>query len=140
MQNYGFYNASTLATLQNNFFPTINCTVTDAACQNAASLDTIMNAQLEFNPADFDPSASGPIPFRPVHDGSLVTTTLTNSFPSSLKPLLLTTVNDEGAASIFSGINFVVPNGAYQPGAYGSMRQHGPCRGSSGFSAPFRYP
>lgn len=111
--NYGFYNASTLTTLQDGFFPTINCAPTNATCQNALSLDTIMNAQLDFNPADFDPSTLGPIPFRPVHDGSLITTTLTTTFPSALKPLLLTTVHDEGAPTIFGAIDFVLPSVAY---------------------------
>ncbi|EJD53143.1 alpha/beta-hydrolase [Auricularia subglabra TFB-10046 SS5] len=107
--DYGFFNTSTLTTLQNNFFPMLNCTATDPTCQNALALGDIMEAQMNFNAAQFDGSTAGPIPFRPVHDGSLITSTLTHSFPTTRKPMLVTTANDEGAAMIFSGIPVVLP-------------------------------
>jgi len=52
-----------------------------------------------------DASAGLPEPIRPVLDGSLLTSSLTKTFPSNLKPILLTTVKDEalpGTYLIFS--------------------------------------
>ncbi|KAH7107620.1 alpha/beta-hydrolase [Auriculariales sp. MPI-PUGE-AT-0066] len=102
--NYAMYNASTLTTLQNNFFPNLGCSTTDAACHNALSLGSILTAQIGFTPADYDGSTAGPIPYRPIKDGSLVTSSLTTTFPSTLKPVLVTTAHDEGGALIYGQV------------------------------------
>lgn len=41
-------------------------------------------------------------PIRPVLDGVVITTSLTTSFPSTSKPLLITTVRDEAAPQLYS--------------------------------------
>jgi len=101
---YGFYNSSTITTLQNNFFPSVGCTTTNSTCHNALSLGDIMDAQMSFNPVDYDASTAGQIPFRPSKDGTLITKSLTTTFPSSPKPLLVTTAHDEAAVFIYGSL------------------------------------
>lgn len=105
--DYAFYKPATLATFQNAFFPgALNCSTADAACQAAVPLSTIMAAQQTFKDdcVSLDSAAAGPVPLRPVADGALITSTLTSTFPASLKPLLVTNVKDEGAPLVFGGL------------------------------------
>ncbi|KZV92999.1 alpha/beta-hydrolase [Exidia glandulosa HHB12029] len=105
--DYAFYKPATLTTFQNSFFPnSLNCSTSNTACLNALSLGTIMSAQQDFtsDAPSLDPASAGPVPLRPVVDNSLLTTTLTSTFPSSLKPLLVTNVKNEGAPLVFGGI------------------------------------
>jgi len=103
--DYAFYKPATIINLQSAFFqPMLNCSTSATSCLNSVPLSTILSAQddLRGAAAGIDGATAGPVPFRPVHDGSLITTTLTSTFPSgSLKPLLITTVANEGAAAIF---------------------------------------
>lgn len=105
--NYAFYKPATLTTFQNSFFPnSLNCSTSNTACLNALPLSKIMSAQQDFttNCVSLDAASAGPVPLRPVVDGSLITSSLTETFPSSLKPILVTNVKDEGAPSIFGAL------------------------------------
>ena len=114
---YGFYNSSTITTLQNNFFPSVGCTTTNSTCHNALSLGAIMDAQMSFNPVNYDASTAGQIPFRPSKDGTLITKSLTTTFPSSPKPLLVTTAHDEAAVFIYGSLP-ELPDYYYSPGMW----------------------
>ena len=48
-------------------------------------------------------------PIRPVRDGNLIQYSLTTTFPSNLKNLLLTTVKDEGGSAIYDAIRDPLP-------------------------------
>ncbi|EJD39567.1 alpha/beta-hydrolase [Auricularia subglabra TFB-10046 SS5] len=103
--DYAFYKPSTLTTFRNAFFSgSLNCSATDSACLNALPLATILSAQQDFaaSCAELDGAAAGPVPFRPVLDNSLITASLTSVFPSTLKPILVTNVKDEGAPSVYA--------------------------------------
>lgn len=52
----------------------------------------------------------GSEPIRVVHDGNFITTTLTeNSFPSPLKPIIVTNVNMEAGPAIYGGFDVPPP-------------------------------
>lgn len=104
--DYGFFKPTTISTFQKAYFPSVNCSTTNASCQTALSLASIMSAQNDFLPgvASLDAAASGPLALRPVIDNQLITSTLTTTFPSSLKPLLITNVKDEAGPTIFGSI------------------------------------
>jgi len=68
-----------------------------------------------FNPIEHDPSTAGSIPLRPIKDGSLIQHSLTTSFPSNLKPALITTNHDEAANFIFGQLP-ELPAAAYHDG------------------------
>ncbi|KZV92673.1 alpha/beta-hydrolase [Exidia glandulosa HHB12029] len=116
--DYGFFKPTTITTFQKNFFPSLNCSVSNASCQSALSLGAIMSAQNDFLPGapDLDAASAGPLALRPVIDNQIITTTLTTTFPSSLKPLLITTVKNEAGPTIFGGGGVPqVPNDFYAP-------------------------
>jgi len=56
-----------------------------------------------------DPAAGFAEPIRPVFDGTLLTTSLTSTFPSNLKPLLLTTTRDDALVGTFRAFTDPVP-------------------------------
>jgi carboxylesterase type B len=110
--DYGFLSVATQQTLQSTYNQLISCDATDSACQKALSVDAILDAQgTLFNESgNLDPSTAGGEPFRTVHDGSLITSPLdsTAPFPSVSKPILVSTVLDEGAITVY-GIEFSSP-------------------------------
>lgn len=98
---------STFTTLQSYFYtqllPCGDCLST--------SVQDIITAQAQYvNTAFFvTPAASLGEPTHPVLDGSVLTTSLTMTFPSNLKPLLLTTVKDEALPVTYSVFGYPVP-------------------------------
>ena len=70
---------------------------------------------MAFDPREHDPSTAGNIPLRPIKDGSLIQYSLTTSFPSNLKPALITTNHDEAGTFIFGAIP-QLPAAAYHNG------------------------
>ncbi|KAJ3744994.1 alpha/beta-hydrolase [Lentinula detonsa] len=103
--DYGFQSSTTQKTLQSAYNNLINCAATDYVCQNALSVDDILNAQgTLFNEAfNLDASAGAGEPLRPVNDGTLITSPLdsTAPFPSVNKPILVSTVLNEAALTIY---------------------------------------
>ncbi|KAF5393340.1 hypothetical protein D9757_000568 [Collybiopsis confluens] len=112
--DYGFFSSTTQKTLQNAYNQLINCDDSDYSCQKALSIDDILNAQgtlyNEAGSGSLDASAAGGEPLRTVHDGSLITSPLdsTAPFPSVNKPILVSTVSDEAAITIY-GVEFKSP-------------------------------
>lgn len=97
---------STFTTLQSYYYSQLP----SGDCLNTPVQD-IINAQKQFSLSAFfiDPAASLGEPTRPVLDGSLLTTSLTTSFPSNLKPILLTTVKDDALVGVYSVYTQPVP-------------------------------
>ena len=95
----------TFTTLQSYFYSQLcgNCLTT--------SVQDIINAQAQFVRDAFfiDPEAGLGQPTRPVLDGTVLTTSLTTTFPSTLKPLLLTTVKDDGLVGTYMVFSTAVP-------------------------------
>jgi len=56
-----------------------------------------------------DPAAGPAEPIRPVLDGTLIQYSLTSTFPSNLKNILLTTVKDEAGPAIYGAFTSPVP-------------------------------
>jgi carboxylesterase type B len=115
-KTYGFASMDALTNLQSAFFTNsgFSCGGTDLACQQAISTSDIINAQNGFffqaEIGAIDISVVGGSPIRIVHDGSFVTTTLTgSSFPSTLKPIVVTTVNKEAGPAILAQHSDAVP-------------------------------
>ncbi|KAH7099643.1 alpha/beta-hydrolase [Auriculariales sp. MPI-PUGE-AT-0066] len=118
--DYGFSKASTVSKLRDAYFqPMLNCSPSSSSCLNALSLSKIISTQGQIisDAPTIDAATAGPVALRPEFDGSLITSTLTRSFPSSLKPLLITNVNNEGAAFIFGpgAVPADLPTDVYQP-------------------------
>jgi hypothetical protein len=116
-------------TLQSFFNTQISCDASNTACQNALSVDTIIKASTTLfeNATTIDPSAGSGQPIRPVHDGTLITHTMdsTSPFPKSSKPLLLSTVLDEAALTIYGTFTSAVPTSEYDQivaATFGSTR------------------
>lgn len=88
---------------------------------NALSLTDILNAESDLSGAapGLTPAANPAEPLRPVHDGTLVTSTFTpiTPFPRVNKPLLITTVNDEAGFTIYGGVG----PGGLDPATYEFM-------------------
>ncbi|KAJ3836843.1 alpha/beta-hydrolase [Lentinula raphanica] len=140
--DYGFQSTTTQKTLQNAYNSLINCAASDYACQNVLSVDSILNAQgTLFNEAfNLDPSAGAGEPLRPVNDGTLITSTLdsTAPFPSVNKPILVSTVLDEAALTIY-GAEFTttLPEDEFLPVCQASL---GDSRAASVANASFYKP
>ncbi|KAH9950203.1 alpha/beta-hydrolase [Amylocystis lapponica] len=104
--DYGFLNTTTQGTLLNYFNSQISCGSSDSTCLASLSVDDILNAQqnLTNNAASLDPAAGSAEPIRPVRDNELIMNPLdlTAPFPTMSKPILVTTVLDEAALTIYS--------------------------------------
>jgi hypothetical protein len=83
----------------------LSCGATDLGCQQSTSLSEVLDAQIQvyFNAPLIDITTAGSQPIRVVHDGQFIQYTLTgSSFPSTLKPIALTTVNMEAGPAIYN--------------------------------------
>lgn len=93
------------------------------------SLEEILTAQsnLYDNAIDLDPSATQDEPIRPVHDGTFITSTLDSStpFPKVSKPILLSTVLNEAAVTIYGSITEPLPASAYKSTVEDAFGQSG---------------
>jgi hypothetical protein len=117
--NYGHLRPATNTLLLNKFKEKVGCS--SAACQAGLALGDILSAQnYVFNNAalgdNFAPAAGSAQPIRPVIDGSFITTPLdtTASFPSTSKPILVTTVQHEAASMIYGSFP-ALPEEAFAP-------------------------
>ncbi|KZT09783.1 alpha/beta-hydrolase [Laetiporus sulphureus 93-53] len=103
--DYGFLNTTIQDTLQTYYNEQLPCDSGNTTCLNDLSLDTILSAQSSLmNDADNLSLAAGASePIRPVHDGTLITSTLdsTSPFPSVSKSVMLTNVKDEAMYTIY---------------------------------------
>ncbi|PBK82383.1 alpha/beta-hydrolase [Armillaria gallica] len=115
--NYGFLNVSTQQTLQSFYNQLIVCDSADSSCWDSLSIDEILEAQsiLYNNASAIDASASFVIPIRPVRDDVLITTPLdsTAKYPTVSKPILITSVLDEAAPTIYDLFPDVVPQTSF---------------------------
>ncbi|KAI0247073.1 alpha beta-hydrolase [Lactifluus subvellereus] len=102
----GFLSISAQSKLQAYFNEQVNCSSTDTTCINSLSLSAVLSASdmLFNNGVNIDPCATQEEPMRPVHDGTLITSTLdsTTPFPQVSKPLILSTVLNEAGPAIYS--------------------------------------
>jgi carboxylesterase type B len=91
----------------------LNCASTDAKCLASLSTEDILgaadNVAYDIAYGFVDPAAGGGEQFRPVRDGTFITSPLdsTAAFLKQTKPLLITTVNKEAASTIYNG--YTVP-------------------------------
>lgn len=99
--------------LNNDFVASTGCSSSDTACLNKLSVSAILDAQGSTcgNAGSLSPAANGGEPLRPVRDGTLITTPLdlTTAFPAASKPVLISTVKNEAAYSIYLGYTDPVP-------------------------------
>jgi hypothetical protein len=122
--------ASVQQEVQSFFNNGVGCGATDKSCLNALSLDAIITSQTNvFNNAfyDVDPSVGQGQPIRVVHDGSFITSPLdsTAPFPHVSKPLLISTVRNEAALTIYSVFPDPLTRGMFEPvvnATFGSPR------------------
>ena len=91
--------------MQDFFNKQFSCNPSDDGCASSLSVDDILKASdtLYSDAVTLDPAAGQGEPIRPVHDGKLITHTLTTSspFPQVSKPILVTTVVDEAGPAIY---------------------------------------
>jgi carboxylesterase type B len=104
-KDFGFLSISAQSKLQAYFNEQVNCSSTDTSCINTLSLSAILSASdmLFNNGVNIDPCATQEEPMRPVHDGTLITSTLdsTTPFPQVSKPLIVSNVKDEAGPAIY---------------------------------------
>jgi carboxylesterase type B len=114
---------ATFNTLQSNYYASVNC----GNCLTT-SVATLIDAQntLIANAPSIDPSTGMGEPLRPVLDGSLITYSLTTSFPPAwTKNLLLTTTAQDAGQPIYTSIGWALPSSAFDlvaPILYGTPR------------------
>ena len=113
IQDNGFLSPGVQQTMQNFFNEQLPCNPSDSGCASSLAVDDILEASNTlFSQAVFlNPAAGQGEPIRPVHDGQLITTTLTTSspFPQVSKPILVTTVVDEAGPTIYQMFTSPVP-------------------------------
>lgn len=125
---YNFLPSSAYKALQKAYYGTLPCSPTNTACITSLPLSTLLSVQngLYSNASTISPAAGLAQPLRPSVDGSFVTTSLTgNSFPPSLKPLLITTVLNDAGVNIGMAFSLGTPSSWYQPvvdATFGSSR------------------
>jgi carboxylesterase type B len=97
--------------LTNNFLTELSCKASDSKCLAALSVQDILDATdntfMAGLTGQLDPSIGGGEVFRPVRDGTLITSPLSTSatFPRQSKPILVTTVIDEATPTIFGFVD-----------------------------------
>lgn len=118
-QDYGFLDTKSQSIIQSAFTSSTGCSASSTSCLNKLSVDDIINYQMNLFSSAFTlaPEAGQFEPFRTVHDGSLITTTLdsTSSFPKQSKPIMVTTVKDEAAFEIYQAYTDVLPEDQWMP-------------------------
>jgi len=105
--------------MQNFFNSQFSCATGDTACLNGLDLSSIITAQMATytTAVTLDPAAGRNEPFRPVLDGTFITTPLDLSgpFPAQNKRLLITTVAQESGLAIYGAFPQPLPESALQP-------------------------
>ncbi|CAG8632818.1 14576_t:CDS:2, partial [Acaulospora colombiana] len=121
--DYGFLSVTTFNTLQSAYYSTVNC----GNCLTTP-VATLLDAQVPFisDAPSIDPATGAGEPLRPVLDGTLITYSLTTSFPPAWsKNLLLTTTSHEAGQPIYQSIGWALPSAAFDlvaPILYGTPR------------------
>lgn len=104
--------------MQKFFNGRFSCDPSDNSCASSLSVDDILQASsaLYSQAVSLDPAAGQGEPIRPVHDGNLITTTLTSSspFPPVSKPIMVTTVRNEAGSAVYTAFDFPVSQQLYQ--------------------------
>lgn len=138
--DYGFLTPTVQTKLLTFFKNQTSCGTTDYACFNSMSVDDILNAgmTLFFGALSVDPSATQAEPMRPVHDGVLITTSLdsTNTMPSTTKPLMLSTLNNDAGQAIYGNNLQPLPESNFFPACVDAL---GTDRSDTVVQSPF-YP
>jgi hypothetical protein len=117
-------------TLQTYFNDLTHCAATDSACLNALSLDAILEAQADTasEAIYLDAAAGNSQPIRPVRDGTLVVSSLnsvSSTYPSVDKPILITTVKNDAGSAIYGNFDFDVDHSLFElivGGTFGTPR------------------
>lgn len=113
--DYGFLSPEIQQSMQNFFNQQFSCNPSDDGCASSLSVSDILQASdtLYSQAIGLNPAAGQGEPIRPVHDGQLITSTFTgNSFPRVSKPILVTTVLNEAASTIYTMFSSPVPEQA----------------------------
>lgn len=104
--------------MQTFFNGRFSCNPSDNSCASSLSVDDILQASgaLYSQAAYLDPAAGLGEPIRPVHDGNLITTTLTSStpFPPVSKPIMVTTVRNDAGPTIYTAFDSPMSEQLYQ--------------------------
>ncbi|KAG8992377.1 hypothetical protein FRB94_011638 [Tulasnella sp. JGI-2019a] len=115
---YGFMKYNVYQKLQTSFYSSVlsNClnATNSLTCLDQVSVDAILSAQKTFLSNGFvqalDPSVGIGAPIRPHSgDGGLIQSTLTTTYPSTKKPLFITSNRDDGGQEIGLGFPFGFP-------------------------------
>ncbi|KAI9443754.1 Alpha/Beta hydrolase protein [Lactarius psammicola] len=125
--DYGFLSTSVQSKLQDYFNKQVNCSTTDTSCALSLPLSAILSASdmLFDNAVNIDPSATRAEPMRPVHDGTLITSTLdsTTPFPRVSKAVILSTVLDEAGPAIYGQFTDPMSTSFYEAMVYASFEE-----------------
>ncbi|KAF8330047.1 Alpha/Beta hydrolase protein [Cantharellus anzutake] len=110
--DFNFLPISAYNILQSWFYSKLPCS--PATCPTSQLLST--QSYLLGNASTISPAAGSAEPIRPSVDGQFITTSLSrNSYPSLLKPLLVTTVMDEAGFLIGETLPLGFPEQNYVP-------------------------
>jgi len=105
--------------MQNFFNSRFTCAIGDTACLNGLDLPSIITAQTATfaTAVTLDPAAGQNEPFRPVLDGTFITSPLdlSSPFPDQSKRLLITTVAQDAGFAIYSAFPQSLPEPALRP-------------------------
>ncbi|KAH9079154.1 alpha beta-hydrolase [Lactarius deliciosus] len=125
--DYGFLSTSVQSKLQDYFNEQVNCSATDTSCALSLPLGAILSASdmLFDNAVNIDPSATRAEPMRPVHDGTLITSTLdsTTHFPKVSKAVILSTVLDEAGPAIYGQFTDPMSTSFYEEMVHASFEE-----------------
>ncbi|KAG8879925.1 hypothetical protein FRB97_001279 [Tulasnella sp. 331] len=119
---YGFMKNSVYQALQTNFYTSVltncPCVPSSTACINQVPVSTIIAAQNNFLfdglIQEVDASVGIGEPLRPHDgDGGLIQSTMTTTYPSTKKPLLITSNRDDAAPEFGTDLPFGLPIGEF---------------------------
>jgi len=103
--DYGFLSPGVQQTMQSFFNQQFSCNPSDDSCASSLSTNDILQASntLFSQAMSLNPATGQGEPIRPVHDGQLITSTLTTSspFPQVSKSILVTTVVNEAGPTLY---------------------------------------
>lgn len=125
IQDYGFLSTGTQQTMQNFFNEQLPCNPSDNNCASSLTVNDIVGAteSLFSQAMSLDPAAGLGEPIRPLHDGQLISCTLTanSPFPQVSKPILVTTVIDDAGPIIYGTFTSPLSEQGYQGFVYGTL-------------------
>lgn len=126
-QDYGFLSTSVQSKLQDYFNKQVNCSAKDTSCALSLPLSAVLSASdmLFDNAVNIDPSATRAEPMRPVHDGTVITSTLdsTTPFPKVSKSVILSTVLNDAGPAIYGQFTHPMSTSFYEAMVHGSFEE-----------------